>query len=202
MAGRPKKLGDERCPDPRCLGYLQLGRFRAKDTRSRPTSRYHTRLYFRHNDSKIPEHYVDGFTKLVQNNRILVEPYESIGHTFKRMAKRFITYPWEEQDLVTLQSALEWFRSEVMVPTQLIAAIDTGEIQDPYGIVHILRKWRATSLLPANDRISPELAHIYNKYERPIRLERNKKRNKKLSEWNGRKTDDYRGLEDPISTNS
>ena len=40
---------------------------------------------------------------------------------------------------------------------------------------------------------------LYEKYLRPKRLERNRIRNKKLSEWSGRKTDDYTGIEESYS---
>ena len=33
------------------------------------------------------------------------------------------------------------------------------------------------------------------KYDRPVRLERNKKRNKKLSIWDGRPLNDFTGIE-------
>ena len=38
---------------------------------------------------------------------------------------------------------------------------------------------------------------LYEKYLLPKRLERNRLRNKKLSEWSGRQTNYYTGIEDP-----
>ena len=36
---------------------------------------------------------------------------------------------------------------------------------------------------------------LFEKYERPLKLERNKKRNKKLSIWDGRPLNDFTGIE-------
>ena len=41
---------------------------------------------------------------------------------------------------------------------------------------------------------------LYLKYDRPRRLERNKIRNKKLSEWSGRKTNDYTGIAENLQS--
>ena len=104
MAGRHKKVGKiPFCPDPRCVGYLQLGRIRENTGRNRPTGRYVKRDWFRHNDSSIKEHYIDNFTRPPQDQipgmDYIHDSHVRIVHYVKKLFNKIMTFPLDREKL-------------------------------------------------------------------------------------------------------
>jgi hypothetical protein len=119
--GRHKKLGNETCPDPRCVGFLQLGRKRHKKVRGKRTSRYIDRFYFRHNDSNIPEHYVDNFVFPRSEH---ADIFAKLAHTFYQIGEQVKTFPLSDDKVTRLNFALRCFVVDIIEPQRHIAWLE------------------------------------------------------------------------------
>ena len=196
---RPKKIGNEICPDRRCEGYMKLGRIRQKTVRSRPTGSYIYRSWFRHNDSKIPEHYVDNFVRSKEYEKKvglkISEEYLRIGHTIDKIGKRIMSFPLNEEEHEWLYSRLNWFRDNILIPLDIISDITTRRLEAPPGAKKELWEIVIQNLYSEDNIFGRGYAYLCRKYDRPMRLERNRIRNAKLSEWHGKRTTDFTGIE-------
>ena len=71
---------------------------------------------------------------------------------------------------------------------QEITILDERMQYDPVGVI-------AEAIeVSVSDPFRKQVTYLFNKYEQPRRLARNKARNEKLSRWEGRKTNDYTGI--------
>jgi hypothetical protein len=195
--GRHKILGQEKCPYPECG---ELGRKRQKSIRNRPTGRYVRYYWFRHNDSNIPEHYIDNLIspkdKEKSPNVQLAEEIFKIAHTINKISKRIMSFPLDKEQLDWLNRRLEWFIDNILFLHNMIADITTGRLEAPPGtskkaLCTILKE----NILSENNVFGRGYIPLYVIYDRPMRLERNKIRNKKLSKWDGPPLDDFSGIE-------
>ena len=207
-AGRPQKLGKIPCPDPGCDGYLQLGRIREKKGRNRPTGRYVKRDWFRHNDTNIKEHYIDNFTRPPREEMDVIDfmhNHESrILHYSQKLLKKISTFPLDREDLIWVLSALKWQENHILLPMEILRRDVIAELGGGSGGEKTRLGSEAfdsvLNVLMENIKSNENLfglgyKRLYSKYDQPRRLARNTRRNMKLKEWEGRKTDDYTGIE-------
>ena len=121
-----------------------MGRKRQKSIRNRPTGRYVKYYYFRHNDSNIPEHYIDNLIrpkhKELNPGQKIAEEYFKIGHTIQKIGRRIMSFPLDKDQLEWLNRRLEWFVDNILTPTDMIADITTGRLVAPPGLKKALWK--------------------------------------------------------------
>jgi hypothetical protein len=201
--GRPLKLGKIPCPDPSCVGHLQLGRIREKTGRNRSTGRYVKRDWFRHNDSSIKEHYIDYFTRPPPDQKPVMDDIHDshvrIVHYIKKLFNKIMTFPLDREELLWLCGAMKWHDDNVIAPMKILWYIAQGKIKASSKEYNQLIDIFNENVLSDKNVFGLGYKRLYLKYDRPRRLERNKKRNKKLSEWSGRKTYDYTGIYTPTN---
>ena len=123
--GRNKILGNDSCPDPTCIGFQELGRFRTKKARGRRTARYIDRLYFRHNDIQIPEHYVDNF---VSQRNEHADIFAKMKHTLYKIGIHMRSFPLQEDEITRLNFALRCFMVDFIEPRRHIAWLERMKI--------------------------------------------------------------------------
>lgn len=128
--GRHKNLGNETCPDPRCIGWQELGRFRTKKARGKRTARYIDRLYFRHNESEIPEHYVDSF---VSARNEFLDIFAKWGHIMYQIGEQVKSFPLQEDEITRLNFALRCFMVDITEPRRHIAWLE--RMKKVWGLV-------------------------------------------------------------------
>jgi len=204
VIGRPKKLGKLPCPDPTCVGHLQLGRIRKKKARNRPTGRYVERDWFRHNDD-IPkrEHYIDNFTRPPPDQKPVMDDIHGSHvrtvHDIKKMVNRIMTFPLDREELLWLHCDLKWHHDNVFEPMKILWYITQGKLKASSEEYNQLIDIFNENVLSDNNVFGLGYKRLYLKYDRPRRLEGNKRRNNKLKQKEGRKTDDYTGIEIPTT---
>jgi hypothetical protein len=128
--GRNKNLGNETCPDPRCIGFQELGRFRTKIARGKRTARYIDRLYFRHNDGEIPEHYVDNF---VSQRNEHADIFAKMGHTIYQIGEHVKSFPLQADEITRLNFALRCFMVDIIEPRRHVAWLE--RMKKVWGLV-------------------------------------------------------------------
>lgn len=197
MAGRPRKLGIEACP--KCGN---LGRRQPKPVRNRPGSRYVNRSYFRHNDRRIKECYIDNLTRPKPKEKTLMEligdTNSRLAHDITKIIERIKTFPLNRTELEWLFVSLKWHERNVARPMCIMWDILNGKLRVPPGVFDKIFDDFMQNMLSEKNVLGAGYEYLYEKYDRPKRLERNRKRNKLLSEWNGRKTTDYTGIAEPV----
>lgn len=121
--GRNKNLGNETCPDPRCIGWQGLGRFRTKKARGKRTARYIDRLYFRHNDDIVPkrEHYVESF---VSPRNEFLDIFAKWGHMMYQIGEHVKSFPLQEDEITRLNFALRCFMVDIVEPRRHVAWLE------------------------------------------------------------------------------
>jgi hypothetical protein len=201
MAGRHKIMGTEKCPNPKCDGFLELGRIRQKTVRNRPGGRYMKYRYFRHNDSNIHEHYVDKWIRPEERHDNEVE--EGCSKTvfdMQKIIKRIASFELTEKESIRWDREKEWVTDNVIKPIHVIGdSVNNEQLKNSPEFREAKKKLVrliGEALLSKDDKW--EMGYdefLFERYDRPLKLERNKKRNKKLSIWDGRPLNDFTGIE-------
>jgi hypothetical protein len=95
-----------------------LGRSRYKNTRSRQSARYIRRAYFRHNDSNIPEHYIDNFKRPAKSEGfcLLSDALAKLAHQINSMDKQVKSFSLQEHEASRWNSALKSFSNDIGEP--------------------------------------------------------------------------------------
>jgi hypothetical protein len=199
VAGRHKKIGNEQCP--KCG---RLGRRRRKTARNSPSGLYHYRYWFRHNDSSIGEHYVDNFLKRHNGEEgflLMMEQYILKRLTdIVRIIERIKSFELTDKDLKRWNRGVKWFNDNFTSPLNAVAdTTEDGEFKNSpecrRALVALAREtWNSTENVFA-ESCKYGYKYLYDKYEGPKRQERNRLRIAKLSEWHGRRTDQFSGIE-------
>lgn len=159
---------------------------------------YVDRYWFHHNDSNIAEHYVDNFFRSEVKENVmhrLADIYDRTGHSIEKMSNRIFSCKPTKEDLIKFARDFEWFEQNIAIPMFAIAAIDMGLVKVSLEFHRELRAVMWENMMSNKNVFGFGYDYFYEKYDRPLRLERNKRRNKKLSEWQGRKTTDFSGVE-------
>ena len=192
---RPKKIGNEKCPYPECG---ELGRKRQKSVRNRPTGRYVRYYWFRHNDSNIPEHYIDNLVNKEKEKNPgleIAERYNKMAYWTEKIGKRIMSFPLTKEELIWLNQRLEWHFDNIIIPCDIMADITTGRLKAPPGTKNALRKIILENLHSKYNVLGKGYRYLYVMYDRPMRLERNRVRNAKLSAGNGSTSNEFTGIE-------
>ena len=206
---RPRKIGNEQCPNPDCDGFLQLGYIRKKTSRGRPTARYISRYWFRHNDSEIREHYVDNFIRPAERtkDKEIEEGCLKAVFNMQKIVKLIVTFPLTEEELLRWNREKEWVADNVLMPFSVIAnSVNNEQLKNSPEFREAKRKLvrlLGEAMLSRDDKW--EMGYdeeLYKKYDLPKRLERNRTRNKELSKWHGKRTNDFTGIEPEELINS
>jgi hypothetical protein len=117
-----------------------------------------------------------------------------IVYNIKKMLNRIMTFPLDREELLWLHGAIKWYDENVIGPMKILWYITQGKLNASSEEYNELIDIFNDNVLSDNNVFGLGYKRLYLKYDRPRRLERNKIRNKKLSEWNGRKTNDYTGI--------
>ena len=113
----------------------------------------------------------------------------------KKMIKRIENSPLTREELI------RWLRGHPVTDNDIrLSAFRNHNITTNEELKELINSVKQA--LPEFINSYPYDRHLYEKYDRPLRLERNKKRNKKLSEWHGRRTNDYSGIDIDIDTDT
>jgi len=206
--GRGQILGNDMCPEERCPGYQMLGRYRGKKIRSRSTGSYRVRFYFRHNDSCIREHYADNYFRNDRKDSLellniqIKQQLDRIAQSQTKLFNRYSKFPLNKRDKQLLIFVMQWncelIEESIRIQKKVIMDRHMGNLNPNINGEKLSREIYFETLEYLYARTNPLsklIPYFYEKYDRPRRLERNKKRNIKLSKWEGRKTDDYTGIE-------
>jgi hypothetical protein len=204
---RPKKIGNEKCPYPECG---ELGYEFQKSARNRPGSKYVYRYWFHHNDSNIGDHYVDNFYRAKVKENVfykMSEEYLKMAYYFEKRIKKIASFKPTKEEWNQLVRDLQWHELNIVNPLIALAAIDIGKIEGKVVISpefhRELREFALENIRSTKNPLGRGYKELYEKYERPLEIDRNKKRNKKLSEGNGRRTNSqFTGIEEEEPINS
>jgi predicted ATP-grasp superfamily ATP-dependent carboligase len=140
---RHQIVGHEYCPLPSCYS-LSLGRYITKNVRNTTNGRYVKYYYYRHNDKKIPEHYVDNYVRKRQTELLQTHPLAEIIKLLNLLANDadktvFLTQKVTEQVKnfpLTDNEALE-LNNYVKQKTEIITAL--GKIRKLLNLGLMLR---------------------------------------------------------------
>ena len=111
----------------------------------------------------------------------------------QKIVKRIATFPLTEEELLRWNRESEWVADNVIMPFSVIAnSVNNEQLKNSPEFREAKRKLvrlLGEAMLSRDDKW--EMGYdqeLYEKYERPRRLERNKRRNARLSEGNGKRT--------------
>jgi hypothetical protein len=126
------------------------------------------------------------------------ESHLRMAHYSEKLLKKIMTFPLDKEDLLWLNRSMNWHYENVFIPMTIMWDDLCGRVKlSPEDRDELLNMFNENMLSDKNV-FGMGYKRLYQKYDRPKRLERNKKRNRLLAEAHfgseKNRYEDYRGL--------